>query len=90
MIKDDKPALAEVFKALAALAFVAGLALCVVFWPSYLASYEERSFGPYMWSIVSIMAGTCQAAIFLAIGQALTYLHRIARSHERLVITSSD
>ncbi len=70
--------LSKLFFVLAALSICGGLFLCIEFWPGDPPEGMEWTNQAYTLSLMSIVAGVVQFAIYTAIGQALSYLKKIA------------
>lgn len=71
------PSLSVVFYWLAALGFVGSLKLCNELWPD---RYSDPNMVAYLPSIIWLVAGVVQGALFWAIGLALSYLKTIAEN----------
>ena len=70
------PFLTTVFYVLAALGFLGGIIMCVIFWPDSSDIKILKLFA-YSPSIAWLTAGIIEAAIFSAIGLGLRYLKAI-------------
>lgn len=76
--ESDMPFMAGVFVLLAVISLLGGLVLSSKFWPGDPGYGREWATIAYGWSIVWMVAGVVQAALFGAIASILTYLNRIA------------
>jgi len=74
---EKKPVLSTVFFILAALSLLGGIILTAVFWPGDPGYGREWKNEAYTLSIMWFTVGVIETALFAAIGQGLSYLHRI-------------
>jgi hypothetical protein len=70
--------LSKLFFVLAALSICGGLLLCIEFWLGDSPEGMEWTIHAYIPSLTAIVVGVVQFSIYTAIGQALSYLKRIA------------
>lgn len=82
-INRSTPELPKVFFLLAVISIVASFVLATVFWPG--GDYIGKSSQPsaYFMSSLWIVSGVIEAALFSAIGQGLSYLHKIYENTSR-------
>lgn len=78
--RDSTPTLTVMFYILAVLSFIGGIILAVALWPSDPGYGRELGAEAYMPSIIWFMVGVIETALFAAIGQGLSYLHRIVEN----------
>lgn len=74
--------LVMVFYILSGLSLIGGIILGAKFWPGDPGYGKEWKSIAYTWSIVWIMAGIIEAALFAAIGKALSLLQQIVKNTE--------
>lgn len=74
----DTANLVMLFYVLSGLSLLGGVVLAAQFWPSDLGYSKELKSVAYTWSIVWLIAGITQAAIFAAIAKILSLLQQIA------------
>jgi len=80
---EKMPVLSTVFFILAALSFLGGIILTDVFWPGDPGYGSEWKNEAYTLSIMWFTVGVIETALFAAIGQGLSYLHRIMENTSR-------
>lgn len=76
----DEPGLTVLFYILSGLSFLGGVILASKFWPGDSGYGRELESVAYAWSIVWLSVGILEAAIFAAIGKALSLLQQIAKN----------
>jgi hypothetical protein len=81
---EKAPALSVAFFILSALSFLGGIVLAAQFWPGDPGYRHEWEAEAYTISIAWFMVGVIEAALFAAIGQGLSYLHRIVENTSNL------
>jgi hypothetical protein len=80
MQSEKVPVLSNVFFVFAVLSFIGGIVLSAVFLPGAPGYGREWKSEAYVLSILFFMAGVIEAALFAAIGQGLSYLHRLVEN----------
>ena len=80
---EKTPMLSTIFFILAALSFLGGIILTIVFWPGDPGYGREWKNEAYTLSIVWFTVSVIETALFAAIGQGLSYLHRIMENTSR-------
>jgi hypothetical protein len=81
---ENAPVLSVVFFVLSGLSFLGGVVLSAQFWPDAPGYRYEGKAEAYTLSIIWFMVGVIEAALFAAIGQGLSYLHRIVENTSKL------